>query len=115
MPDTPPRPRRYAWFPVPRGADLPPAPPRIARTRTGTDAGGLLGLVTPPREGRRRTDSHWELVRVLQERIDDLLERVGELRETVTELRAERTELRAECTELRTECAELRRQLREKR
>ena len=110
MPDTPPRSRRYAWFPVPRGADLPPAAPRIARTRTGTDAAGLLGLVTPPREGRRRTDSsraQWELVRVLQERIDDLLERVGELRETVGELRAERTELRAEC-------AELRRQLREK-
>jgi hypothetical protein len=101
MPETPrPRSRRFAWFPVPAGSDLPPAP-RIVRTRIGTDPAGLLGLVTPPREGRRRTESQWELVRVLQDRIDDLLERIDELRETVSELRAERAELRAERSELR--------------
>lgn len=107
MPDTPrPRSRRFAWFPVPAGSDLPPAP-RIARTRQGTDPAGLLGLVTPPtREGRRRTDSHWDLVRVLQDRIDDLLERIDELRETVTELRAERAELRAERADLRRRLGE---------
>lgn len=99
MPDTPPRLRRHAWFPVPVGADLPP-PTRI-RARSGTDPGGLLGLVSPPREGRRRTDSHWELVRIMQARIDDLLERVDELKETVADLRAEKQQMRAELAELR--------------
>ena len=102
-----PRPRRFAWFPIPGGLDLPADLRQIRRTRAGTDPAGLLGLTTPPaREPRRRSDSMWDLVRVLQGRIDDLLQRVDELRERVADLREERNELRQERDELRRRLGE---------
>ena len=97
-----PRPRRFAWFPQSGGPDLPLDLQAIRRTRAGTEPGGLLGRVIPPaRERRRRSDSAWELVTVLQDRIDDLLARVDELREVIADLRAERSVLREEREELR--------------
>lgn len=102
-----PRPRRFAWFPVPGGLDLPADLQEIRRTRKPTDPGGLLGLTAPPaREQRRRSDSVWDLVRVLQARIDDLLERVAELRERVGELREERNDLREERDQLKRRLGE---------
>ena len=98
-----PRPRRFAWFPVPGGLDLPANLQAIRRTRQGTDPAGLLGLArpAPEREPRRRTDSMWDLVHILQARIEDLLQRVEELREHVADLRSERNALREERDELR--------------
>lgn len=93
MSDTPlPRSRRFAWFPTDRV---------VPRTRTGTDPAGLLGLVTPPTRERRRSEQHWELVAVLQARIDDLLGRIEDLRATVADLREERSDMRAQIAELR--------------